>query len=114
MKDMFEEIQYKDKIFRLVFNLNVMERVQEEYGTVENLINLISDTDTEINAKALKFMFTEMLNEGIDICNEENGTDEKLLTPKQVGRIITEIGMTATAQAVNKTIDASVKSEEKN
>lgn len=114
MKDMFEEIQYKDKIFRLVFNLNVMERVQEEYGTVENLINLISDTDTEINAKALKFMFTEMLNEGIDICNEENGTDEKLLTTKQVGRIITEIGMTATAQAVNKTIDASVKSEEKN
>lgn len=114
MKDMYEEIQYKDKTFRLVFNLNVMERVQEEYGTVENLINLISDTDTELNAKALKFMFTEMLNEGIDICNEENGTDEKLLTAKQVGRIITEIGMTATAQAVNKTIDASVKSEEKN
>ena len=55
-----------------------------------------------------------MLNEGIDIENEENGTDIKFLTLKQVGRIITEIGMSNATMKLNETVIESTKSEEKN
>ena len=37
MKDVNGEIQYKDKIYKTVFNLNVMEAIQEEYGTLDNM-----------------------------------------------------------------------------
>ena len=55
-----------------------------------------------------------MLNEGIDIENEENGTDIKPLTLKQVGRIITEVGLAGATAALNQTVIESTKSEEKN
>ena len=37
MKDFGGEIQYKDKTYKLTFNLNVMEVIQEKYGTVDLL-----------------------------------------------------------------------------
>jgi hypothetical protein len=55
-----------------------------------------------------------MINEGIDIENEENGTDIKPLTLKQVGRMITEIGLMNATQTLNKTVIDSTKSNEKN
>lgn len=68
----------------------------------------------EVNAKALIFGFTAMLNEGIDIDNDENGTDIKPLTRKQVGRIVTEYGAKKAAEQLNKTVIESSKSAEKN
>ena len=55
-----------------------------------------------------------MLNEGIDIENEENGTDVKPLTLKQVGRMITEIGIGDATNVMNQTVIDSSKSDEKN
>jgi hypothetical protein len=55
-----------------------------------------------------------MLNEGIDIDNEENGKDEKPFTLKQVGRLITEIGLANATATLNNTVIESTKSEEKN
>ena len=55
-----------------------------------------------------------MLNEGIDIDNEENGTDIKPFTKKQVGRIITEVGLANVTAEMNRTVIESSKSEEKN
>lgn len=112
MKDINGKIQYKDKEYKLVFNLNVMERIQEEYGSIEEWGNLTSGG--EPNAKAVIFGFTEMLNEGIDIENEENGTDIKPLTLKQVGRMITEIGFENATEKLSKTVVESTKSGEKN
>ena len=112
MKDINGKIQYKDKEYKLVFNLNVMERIQEEYGSIEEWGNLTSGG--EPNAKAVIFGFTEMLNEGIDIENEENGTDIKPLTLKQVGRMITEIGFQNATEKLSETVVESTKSGEKN
>ena len=115
MKDINGKIQYKDKEYSLVFNLNVMEKIQEKYGTLEEWGNLTDGSKNgEPDAKAVIFGFTEMLNEGIDIENEENGTDIKPLTLKQVGRIITEIGIADATNTLNKTVVESTKSEEKN
>lgn len=114
MKDYNGELEYKSKKYKLVFNLNVMEAVQEEYGSLEEWGNLTDGKKGEPNAKAVIFGFTQMINEGIDIDNEENGTDDKPLTLRQVGRIITEVGMKNAVQNLNKTIIESTKSEEKN
>ena len=115
MKDINGKIQYKDKEYSLVFNLNVMEIIQEKYGTLEEWGNLTDGSKNgEPDAKAVIYGFTAMLNEGIDIENEENGTDIKPLTLKQVGRIITEIGLADATNTLNKTVVESTKSEEKN
>lgn len=114
MKDFNGEIQYKEKNYKLVFNLNVMEKIQEEYGSIDKWAELTDGVAGEPNAKAVIFGFTEMLNEGIDISNDENGTDEKFLTLKQVGRLITEVGLKQATQTLNETVINSTKSEEKN
>lgn len=114
MKEMRNEIEYKGTKYNLVFNLNVMEVIQDEYETLDNWGSLTDASKGEPNAKAVVFGFTAMLNEGIDIDNEENGTDIKPLTHKQVGRILTEIGLRQATMQMNKTVIESTKSEEKN
>lgn len=113
MKDYNGEIEYKGKKYKLVFDFNVMATIQEEYGTFGKWA-VLCDGEEEPDAKAVIFGFTEMLNEGIDIENEENGTDIKPFTIKQVGRIITEIGFLNAVNSLNKTVIESTKSEEKN
>ena len=114
MKEMRNEIEYKDKKYNLVFNLNVMEQIQDEYGTLDKWGALTDGSKGEPNAKAIIFGFMCMINEGIDIDNEENRTDEKPLTHKQVARILTEIGLKQATMQMNKTVIESTKSEEKN
>ena len=116
MKEISKTLEYKDKKYKLVFNLNVMEVIQEKYGTLESWGKLTDgkENDGEPNAKAVIFGITAMLNEGIDIENEENGTEEKMLTNKQVGRIITEIGLKSSAQLMNGVVIDSTQSAEKN
>lgn len=114
MKDFNGEIQYKGKIYRLVFNLNVMEAIQEEYGTIDKWAELTDGEAGEPNAKAVIFGFREMINEGIEIDNEEYGTDIKPLTLKQIGRLITDVGLRNATATLNQTVIESTKSEEKN
>ena len=114
MKDIEGKITVNDKEYSLVFNLNVMEEIQEEYGTLEKWGNLTDGTSGEPNAKAVIFGFTAMINEGIDIQNDRNGTNEKPLTKKQVGRLITEYGLINATKKLNDTVIESTKSNEKN
>ena len=141
MKDYEGKIQYKDRDLRLVFNLNVMESIQSVYGSLDAWGSLTdgkayakreyekqgrkkpwedlteaeqAQFSGEPDAKAVIFGFTEMLNEGIDIDNEENGTDLKPLTLKQVGRIITEIGLAKATKTLNDTVVNSTGDESKN
>lgn len=114
MKDISGNIQYKGRDYKLVFNLNVMEAIQEEYGSLTAWGDLTDGSAGEPNAKAVIFGFTQMINEGIDIYNEENGTDEKPLTVKQVGRMITEYGLLEATKTMNQTVIDSTESQEKN
>lgn len=116
MKDVSSTIQYKGKDYKLVFNLNVMEEIQEEYGTIEKWGSLCepSEKNKEPDVKALKYGFRAMLNEGIDIDNEENGTNDPPLTLKQIGRMISELGTNDAMNVLNKTVIESSKSNEKN
>lgn len=113
MKEMRNEIEFNGAKYNLVFNLNVMEVIQDEYGTLEKWGTLTDASKGEPNVKAVKFGFLAMINEGIDIDNEENGTNIKPLTEKQVGRLLTEIGLANVTQTMNKTVIDSTKSDEK-
>jgi hypothetical protein len=141
MKDFAGNVQYKGREYKLVFNLNVMEAIQEQYGTLDAWGSLTDGEGyakrayeqtnpkkawedltakekalypSEPDAKAVIFGFTQMINEGIDIDNEENGTDIKPMTLKQVGRMITEIGLAEATKTLNNTVNESTKGEEKN
>ena len=111
MKNMSTTIKYKEKEFKLVFDLNVMELIQEEYGSIEKWGAKCGPTkDSGPSIKAIKFGFAAMLNEGIDIDNEDNNLNEPHLTLNKVGRIISEIGINETASALNKAVIQSTKS----
>lgn len=114
MKEISNVINYKGKEYKIVFNLNVMEAIQDEYGTFDKWGKLTDGLKGEPNVKAIIFGFTQMLNEGIEIENEENGTDIKPFTLKQVGRIITDIGFNTMTNKLQETVIESTKSTEKN
>lgn len=116
MKDKIS-LTWKGVNYNLVFNLNVMEEIQEEYGSVSAWGEL-TDNEKEPNAKAVIFGLTAMLNEGIDIDNEDNQNvdgyvQKKFLTRKQVGRLLTDVGMEEATQRLNDTVINAVKSDEK-
>lgn len=109
-------IKYKGKEYELVFNLNVMEEIQEEYGSIAAWGEL-TEAAEEPNAKAVKFGLGAMINEGIDIYNESHEDQEdqrEFFTTKQIGRIITEVGLANVAKSINQTVVDSTKSDEKN
>ena len=92
----------------------MLQAIQTEYGTFTNWIDLVSgkDTDGEPNAKAVVFVYTEMINEGIDIDNEENDTDIKPLSARAVGRMVTEMGLDAATEKMNEVVGASTQGGE--
>ena len=114
LKEVSSKIAYQGKEYKLVFNLNVMERIQDEYGTLDKWGELTDKKSGEINVKALIFGITEMINEGIDIDNEDNNTSEPFVTHKKVGRMLTEIGIKKVAEDMNKLVVDSTKDDSKN
>ena len=109
MKNARVYIETEKKKIPLVFNLNVMEEIQEKYGTLEKW-GEITQGSGEPKVKDLKAGIMAMMNEAIDIENEENGTDEKPLSEKQVGRIMTEVGIKAIVEKIQEITIASTKS----
>ena len=115
MKSAMQEIEYHGKTYKLVFDLNVMEAIQDEYGSIEAWGKLTEPDDGgEPNIKALVFGVMEMINEGIDISNDEDGTDEKPLTHRQVARILTEVGLESVTDKVQKSVIDSTADDSKN
>jgi len=123
MKDIVKVLKLNEIEYPVVFNLNVMQAIQEEYGSLDawgDLTEAKQDEQDghklvkEPDAKAVIFGFTEMINEGIDIRNEKEGKSDKFLSTRQVGRIITEYGLAKAVALQNQTVIESSKSTEKN
>ena len=108
MVDKINYLETKTEKYPLVFTLNVMESIQEKYGTIEAWSNLIQ-RDGEPDIKALKFFITEAINEGLEIEAERTGEKRKAITSKKAGRILTEIGLSGAANKIMATISDSVE-----
>lgn len=106
MQNKLSYIETKDKKYPIVFNINVMEEIQEAYGSLSAWGSIVENADGgEPKIKDLKIGLMMMINEAIDIENEEKGENEPMLNTKQVGRLITEVGFNAiTAVIQNLTV----------
>ena len=116
MKEMISKmpvIEYKGNKYSLVFDMNVIETLQTKYGSFNKWSELVQPTKKgeECNIEALKFGFCEAINEGIDIVNEDK---LQFFTLKQIGRIITELGLKEINEKIQEAVIESAKSEEKN
>lgn len=111
MIDKITYLETDSEKFPLAFTLNVMEALQDEYGTLSEWSELIRN-QKEPNIKALKFFITEAINEEIDIENEKSGETRVPITSAKAGRIITEIGFQKVAKTINKMVSESVKTKE--
>ena len=114
MKDISGTIELKGKEYPMYFNLNVMEQIQDEYGSIDDWAKLTDGANGEPNAKAVIFGFTQMINEGIDIKNEYSEIKEPFVTHKQVGRMLTEYGLAEATKQLNKSVVESTQSDSKN
>ena len=112
MQDIMKHINSRGIEYPLTFNLNVMEKIQEKYGSYEKWGDLTGGKNSEVNIEALKFGILEMINEGIDIENEGKEIKRSFLTDKQVGRIITDIGMETLAEKLQETVIESTENDE--
>ena len=111
MKNTVVYINTEKKKYPLAFNLNVMEEIQEKYGSLDEW-GRITQGSGEAKVKDLKVGILAMINEAIDMQNEENNTNEPMLTAKQVGRIMTEVGIDKIVAAIQDITIASTKSED--
>lgn len=111
MQEKISHITINEIEYPLVFNLNVMEKIQDEYETIEKWGELTDGKSQELNVKALIFGITEMINEGIDIENETSGNKREFVTKKQVGRIITDFGIDKMAEKAQNTVIESTKTD---
>lgn len=112
MIDKITYLETDSEKFPLAFTLNVMESIQDEYGTLSEWSELIRN-QKEPNIKALKFFITEAINEGIEIENEKSSEKRASITSSKAGRIITEIGLKKVANKITKMITESMPHDEK-
>lgn len=83
MIDKINYLETETEKFLLVFTLNVMESIQEKYGTIEAWSNLIQRAG-EPDIKALKFFIIEAINEGLEIEAEKTGKKVTPITTKKL------------------------------
>ena len=148
MKEKETVFTVNGKEYKAIFNLNVMQSIQIEYGTFQKWGELtdgfVYDEDgnrvvkldekgklitqevkdangnvvkqdvyetREVDIKALIFGIKEMINEAIDIDNETATEKQPLLTEKQVGRLITAMGIANATNQLNQTVIDSTQDE---
>jgi hypothetical protein len=75
-----------DKERHLLFSLNVIDEIQDKFGSIEKLGDAMMDGST-INAKNIKWLLTRLINEGAGE-NEEQITEEKVGKLLHAGNII--------------------------
>lgn len=105
------EFTFNGRTYTLVFNLNVMETIQEKYGTLGKWGEATGANGEEPQISAIIDGFEIMLNEGEEMAHEN---DFKPITHKQVGRIISGIGLPKATELLNAVVSNSTASDAKN
>ena len=111
MKDVINYIELENEKYPVVFNLNVMEEIQEHYGSMQKWAEATAG-DGEPVIKDIKAGLMAMINEGIDIENEAKGENKPFITSKKVGRIISEAGFDAIMGTIRGITVASTETGE--
>jgi len=116
--------------YPLAFTLNVMERIQDEFGSFDGWADTIQPTEKVINketeeveidekgneiTKALEpkvkyiiWTFKEFINEGIKIENRNKTIKLPLLTHEEIGWLISDAGLQNVIKAIKEVTAGSV------
>jgi len=115
MLDIVKHITINDKEYPIAFTLNVMEAIQDKYGSMKEWGDILQPPEgEEPKIKDLKWTFMQFINEGIDIENEDKNEKRALLTEKQVGRLISIVGMDKINANMMSVTSESMKTENPN
>ena len=110
MQNKLTYIETENRKYPIVFNINVMEEIQEAYGSVGAWGDIVENANGgEPRVKDLKIGLMLMINEGIDIENERLGQNMPMVTAKQVGRLIGDVGFQAITEVIKNLTIASTK-----
>ena len=109
MKDFYTKWEVNGKEYTLAWNLNVMEEMQDNYGSLVAWGKISEGEEPKISS--IIDAFEAMINEGIEIDNEKNGTNEKPLTHRQIGRIISAYGVENAAETMKNAISEATKDD---
>lgn len=113
MNNKLTYIEAQNRRYPIVFNINVMEEIQEAYGSLGAWGSIVENADGgEPKIKDLKIGLMLMINEAIDIENEEKGENTPMVTSKQVGRLIGEVGFGAITAVIQNLTIASTNTGE--
>lgn len=108
------EFEFNGRKYNLVFNLNVMEAIQEKYGTLSKWGEVTGANGNEPQIGAIIDGFEIMLNEGEEIKHETCPESFKPITHKEVGRIISGIGLEKATELLNAVVSNSTANDAKN
>ena len=113
MQNKLTHIENNGISYPIVFNINVMEEIQEAYGSVSAWGAIVENAEGgEPKVKDLKIGLMMMINEGIDIENEMTGGNMPMVNSKQVGRIISERGFEEITRVIKNLTIASTQTGE--
>ena len=106
MKDIMDKLEYKGKEYKIIFDLNVVQDIQNEYGTLAKMLEEAYGRKTgEPSIKALSFVVMLMVNEAIEIENEGKTEKEEFITQRMANRMLTEFIQSNGVDNVVKVID---------
>lgn len=105
-----EHITVGNKEYPVTFTLNVMESIQDKYGSFDKWLEKVSIDEPRVSD--ITWLFQEFINEGIDIENEDRDVKMPKQTHLQVGRIITKLGMAKAIQLIWKLMEDSAPENE--
>jgi len=112
MNDKIIHVELGGQEYPMCFNLNVMEEIQEEYGTLQKWAEIV-DGDGEPMVKDLKIGLMAMINEGIDIENDDLEVKRDFITSKKLGRYLNNSGVRDILENIKRlTIDSVSTGEE--
>lgn len=117
MKEKIIYLETEKERYPLVFNINVMEEIQNQYGSISAWGNIVENKDSESfepNIKDLKAGLLIMINEGIEIENEETEVKKELLNSKQLGRLLSKIGLKEVIEKIKAISINSTTTEDEN
>jgi len=109
MIDKLTHITAGEKQYPLAFTMNVMEELQEHFGSLDAWSNAIQPDEGEPKFRDVIHTFQTFINEGIDIENEDAEEKREFLTHKQVGRIISNIGIQEAGTLIRSLTSSSTK-----
>ncbi len=115
MLEIKKHIVTKTAEYPVVFSFNVLEEIQDKYDTFEDWSHIIegdkfidgSWQKKEPRISDIKYFIKLAINEGIDLENEMNNSSRPFLTDKQVGRLISEVGVATISQIIKDVIKVS-------